>query len=68
MKHLSDSERLTESILRKKEQELRQCRLIINQYIEQLETMKEQVSELKAINNYLTKQISNLVSYHNHHA
>ena len=68
MKHLSDSERLTESILRKKEEELRQCRLIINQYIEQLETMKEQVSELKAINNYLTKQISNLVSYHKHHA
>lgn len=68
MKHLSDSERLTESILRKKEQELRQCRYMINQYIEQLETMKEQVSELKAINNYLTKQISNLVSYHKTHA
>ena len=68
MKHLSDSERLTESILRKKEEELRQCRLIINQYIEQLETMKENVSELRAINKYLTKQISNLVSYHKHHA
>ena len=68
MKHLSDSERLTESILRKKEEELRQCRYMINQYIEQLETMKENVSELRAINKYLTKQISNLVSYHKHHA
>ena len=68
MKHLSDSERLTESILRKKEQELKQCRLIINQYIEQLETMKENITELKAVNKYLAKQISNLVSYHNHHA
>ena len=68
MKHLSDSERLTQAMLRKREEELKQSRLIISQYIEQLETMKEQVSELKAINNYLTKQISNLVSYHKHHA
>ena len=68
MKHLSDSERLTESILRKKEQELKQCRYMINQYIEQLETMKENITELKAVNKYLAKQISNLVSYHKTHA
>lgn len=68
MKHLSDSERLTESILRKKEQELRECRYMINHYIEQLETMKENITELKAVNKYLVKQISNLVSYHKHHA
>jgi hypothetical protein len=68
MRHLSDSERLTQAMLRKREEELKQSRLIINQYIEQLETMKEHITELKGINNFLTKQISNLVSYQRHHA
>ena len=68
MKHLSDSERLTEWILRKKNEELRECRYLINQYIEQLETMSKHITELKEWNKILAAQVNYLISKHSHHA
>ena len=68
MKHLSDSERLTEAILRKRNEELRECRYMINQYIEQLETMSKHITELKQWNKILAAQVNYLISKHSNHA
>ena len=62
MKHLSDSERLTQQILNRKYMELEQCEKEKQNYIQQLKAMKVYISELKESNKILAAQVNYLVS------
>lgn len=61
-KHISDSERLTQAILNKREAELSEAKRAIREYQEQLRTMKSYITELKDCNNRLAAQIRYLVN------
>lgn len=60
MKHISDSERLTNAILRKREEQIQNLQETIDQYKEQLKTMTSHITELKGLNKVLCNQIYSL--------
>lgn len=61
MKHLSDSERLTLAMLRKKEWELKEKQNQLDQKNLQIEIMVKYIHELKEDRKLLCKQIHDLV-------
>ena len=67
MKHITDSERLLQASYHKKEAELKELKAKLEEYKEQLETMVNYITELKALNKVLCKQIHDLHHNHNCH-
>ena len=65
---ISDSERLTQAMLNKKETELKQTQEKLTNAYQQLKAMKSYVWELKEANKMLASQVRYLVSKQNNHA
>ena len=65
---ISDSERLTQAMLNKKETELKQTQEKLTNAYQQLKAMKSYVWELKEANKTLASQVRYLVSKQNNHA
>ena len=68
MRHLSDSERLTQAALNRKYMELEQCEKEKQNYIQQLKALKVYIWELKESNKILAAQVKYLISKHSNHA
>ncbi|MBO7443839.1 MAG: hypothetical protein J6T10_13335 [Methanobrevibacter sp.] len=67
MKHISDSERLTQAMLNRTENRLKEAERKIAKQEAQIRVRDEYISELKATNRTLCNQISSLFSYHRNH-
>ena len=67
MKHISDSERLTQAMLNRTENRLKEAERKIAKQEAQIRVRDEYISELKATNKALCNQISSLFSYHRNH-
>lgn len=58
--HVSLNERILTAQLHKKEQEIKDLKEQVQQYIESLRTMKNNLTEVKELNKVLVNQISSL--------
>ena len=58
--HVSLNERMLTAQLHKKEQEIKELKEQVQQYIESLRTMKNNLNEVKELNKVLVNQISSL--------
>ena len=67
MKHISDSERLTQAMLNRTENRLKEAERKIVKQEAQIRVRDEYILELKATNKALCNQISSLFSYHRNH-
>ena len=67
MKHISDSERLTQAMLNRTEERLKEAERKIAKQEAQIRVRDEYIQELKATNRTLCNQISSLFSYHRNH-
>ena len=67
MKHISDSERLTQAMLNRTEERLKEAERKIAKQEAQIKVRDEYIQELKATNRTLCNQISSLFSYHRNH-
>ena len=57
MAHISINERILQAQYHKKEQRIKELELLVSEYKESFETMKEHITELKELNKILTNQI-----------
>lgn len=60
--HISLNERMLTAQLHKKEQEIKELKEQVQQYLESLKTMKNNLTEVKHLNKVLVNQISLLSS------
>jgi len=60
--HISINERMLTAQLHKKEQEIKELKEQVQQYLESLRTMKDNLDEVKHLNKVLVNQISSLSS------
>lgn len=67
VKHISDSERLTQAMLNRTEERLKEAERKIAKQEAQIKVRDEYIQELKATNRTLCSQISSLFSYHRNH-
>lgn len=67
VKHISDSERLTQAMLNRTEERLKEAERKIAKQEAQIRVRDEYIQELKATNRALCNQISSLFSYHRNH-
>ena len=58
--HVTTNERMLTAQLHKKEQEIKELKEQVQQYIESLRTMKNNLNEVKELNKVLVNQISSL--------
>ena len=58
--HVTINERMLTAQLHKKEQEIKELKEQVQQYIESLRTMKNNLNEVKELNKVLVNQISSL--------
>lgn len=58
--HVSINERMLTAQLHKKEQEIKELKEQVQQYLESLRTMKNNLTEVKELNKVLVSQISSL--------
>lgn len=58
--HVSINERMLTAQLHKKEQEIKDLKEQVQQYLESLKTMKNNLTEVKELNKVLVNQISSL--------
>ena len=58
--HVSINERMLTAQLHKKEQEIKELKEQVQQYLESLKTMKNNLTEVKGLNKVLVNQISSL--------
>lgn len=60
--HVTINERMLTAQLHKKEQEIKELKEQVQQYLESLRTMKDNLDEVKHLNKVLVNQISSLSS------
>jgi chromosome segregation ATPase len=60
--HVTLNERMLTAQLHKKEQEIKELKEQVQQYLESLRTMKDNLDEVKHLNKVLVNQISSLSS------
>ena len=60
MAHISLNERILQAQYHKKEQRIKELELLVSEYKESFETMKDHITELKELNKILTHQIYSL--------
>ena len=58
--HVTINERMLTAQLHKKEQEIKELKERVQQYLESLKTMKNNLTEVKELNKVLVNQISSL--------
>ena len=58
--HVSINERMLTAQMHKKEQEIKDLKEQVQQYLESLKTMKNNLTEVKELNKVLVNQISSL--------
>lgn len=58
--HVTINERMLTAQLHKKEQEIKELKEQVQQYLESLRTMKNNLTEVKELNKVLVNQISSL--------
>ena len=58
--HVSLNERMLTAQLHKKEQEIKELKEQVQQYLESLRTMKNNLTEVKGLNKVLVNQLSSL--------
>ena len=58
--HVTINERMLTAQLHKKEQEIKELKEQVQQYLESLRTMKNNLTEVKGLNKVLVNQISSL--------
>ena len=58
--HVTINERMLTAQLHKKEQEIKELKEQVQQYLESLKTMKNNLTEVKELNKVLVNQISSL--------
>lgn len=64
MKHVTLNERMLSAQNLKLEQRIKELELLVSEYRESFETMKEHITELKELNHILTKQIYSITYEH----